>query len=476
MSEEVTGHGHLTPIEPAYPFNLPDEPISLYSGEINGIGERPLSGEVVLDCHSKVGINWEVRDGVGPHPKHGDEVQLGLVRHGQSWNLKASQGDSHWGSEGYVSRGWVNFAEYADPSVPLVRFLVHWMNLPKISGNAGIIHGNPDGSTFRSSGRWEMIVEGWSLKLDMRRDYSDVTAHAKRDRLFLLTHVMEIKRVDGAPVDLQAVRGLIECLRVTLSFAFGRWVGPAICVGCGLTGEVGWEEWRSPICDPLKTLGAEWIAKDSPGDLIKLVEAAVPAFQNPGRPGITRYQMCLAVQAVEVGFLEQRILAATPALEHLAWVNLVLGGRMTSSQYQDSYAEDRLRYLLEEASISTAIDAARLPSLHRYADSEKLDGPSAVTRVRNRLIHPQRPDDQIYKHEGLVKDVWVLTRYYVTMLVLFSIDYRGSCGNLLHLTRWAGAVETVPWAVDGMNPVPPKLPPRRRSVSRRARGQRRNRS
>jgi hypothetical protein len=110
--------------------------------------------------------------------------------------------------------------------------------------------------------------------------------------------------------------------------------------------------------------------------------------------------MILASQSVEAGFVEQRTLAAFPALENLP------------------------------------------------------DGPAAVASVRNRLIHPKTPHDQIYHLDGLVVDAWLLTRHYLTLLILHSIDYRGSYVRLLPPFGWAGNAVPVPWAPVSPGPDP----------------------
>lgn len=58
----------------------------------------------------------------------------------------------------------------------------------------------------------------------------------------MLTHVTDIRRVDGDCFSVESARQLLECLRVCCSFAFGRWVAPALPVGYDITDHVLWEE------------------------------------------------------------------------------------------------------------------------------------------------------------------------------------------------------------------------------------------
>lgn len=445
-----------TPMRPVYHFNQPGSSIALYEGPIAGIASGERVGQIELSCQPKTGLRWKIQLNDGDHCHDPGPASLALRRHDRDWVLDAHRRN--------VGEGWINMAKFQRPNTRLRRVMVHWMNLPDIAGPIGLVESG-SGRKHRWLGRWRADVNEWRLTMDVRPDYTEAIADANATHLYLLTHVMEIRRTDDGDLDVDAVERLLDCLRVTFSFAFGRWVAPVLPVGYDAAGTVAWEMWTSPICDPAKSIATAWLFKGRPDDLTELVRRGVPAFNDQRRPGFARFQMCLAVQAVESGFVEQRILAAAPALEHLAWANLVFGKRWTPDEYDDRYAEGRLRFLLQEANIPTDIDPAVLPALARFARSEHLDGPTAVTRVRNRLIHPQTPEDQIYRHDGLVEDAWLLSRNYVTLLILHSISYRGSFVNLAQQTGWEGDAALVPWAACGPPPRPP-LPPGKRAVKR----------
>ncbi|MEU3282247.1 hypothetical protein [Streptomyces antibioticus] len=452
------------PLEPVYPFNSPGTSIILHSGLFSGDWEGERKGVMELTCQPGAEVRWKIQHEARELSRIDHKVAtLHFERHGRKWTLSAPQ--RSWGveNEEITTRGWINSATLERTDAQLKRVIVHWMNLPRIDGPIALKY--PDGLQ-RSSGRWKAKVDGWSITLDVRPDYRKAMKDSNKEHVYLLTHVMEIRRTDGDEFTSPAVDSLIECLRVTLSFASGHWVAPVLPVGFDSAGEVAWERWGSPICDRARSIGTAWLYGGHHEDIAELITRAVPAFGDRKRPGITRYQMMLATQAVGSGFLEQRILAAVPALEHLAWEQLVLKGKMTSKEYDDRFAEDRLRYLLKRAWIPTRIDT-HLPALAKYARAQgKLDGPSAITRVRNRLIHPKTPEDQIYRHEGLVLDTWRLTLHYVTLLILHSIGYQGSYQNPTQ-SGWAGDSSPVPWA--GKGDFRTALPPSK-SAARRSNG------
>jgi hypothetical protein len=89
---------------------------------------------------------------------------------------------------------------------------------------------------------------------------------------------------------------------------------------------------------------------------------------------------------------------------------------MSERQYRNQDAHEKLRRLLTDAQIPTDIDARLLPITARFAAEEQqrqakvLDGPDVVTQIRNRLVHPRGAQEWVYRLEGLVAEVWRLTR------------------------------------------------------------------
>jgi hypothetical protein len=136
------------------------------------------------------------------------------------------------------------------------------------------------------------------------------------------------------------------------------------------------------------------------------------------------------------GFVEQRVMMGAAGLEHIMWQTLVLEGGMSERQYRDQDAHEKLRRLLTDAQIPTDIDAALLPVTARLAAEQQhrqgkvLDGPDVVTQIRNRLVHLRDAQERMYRLDGLVAEVWRLTRHYLALLILHSLGYQGSYRDL----------------------------------------------
>jgi hypothetical protein len=342
-----------------------------------------------------------------------------------------------------TTHGRLDGTTLGSETTPLKRVLVHWMNLPAV--HSPIMLRGEGGQWARWTGRWRTDVGDWSLTLDRRPDHEDVWSVIGENKTIAMTHVMEVRRADGKEFTAADFEPLKKALHFGISFGLGRWVAPALPVGFDAQGQRVWEEWAPWLCNPGRGSLAWWFYVRT-DDLQDLLNRAYAAFADPDRADTIRMLMAMAVQSNQAGFVEQRIMSAFSGLELLSWVILKLTQQMSDSEYKDLRAGGRLRRLLKRASISTAIDPTAQPALAQFAaDESGLDGPTAVARVRNRLVHPKSPQDRIYRLDGLIADTRLLTRHYLNQLILHWIGYTGSYQTILGPGGWVGDVEPVPW-------------------------------
>ncbi|BCJ46110.1 hypothetical protein GCM10010168_50590 [Actinoplanes ianthinogenes] len=452
------------PMQPLRPYGGVNEPVLLYEGEV-GAGDRGVRrGRVEMRCNPDPSVRWSIDPDADEDDGYYEPgpIDLTVQRSGQVISIAAYR-DS-------ATEGWINGASVAGSDTPLRRVLVSWMNLPEIVG-PNVLTEKTESRTTSWAGRWRCEAAGWAMTLDSRPDHSEATKHVKSNRSYLVTHTMDIRRANHGAFTPKQAQDLLDQLRVVFSFAFGFWVAPVLPTGFDAEQNAVWEDWISPICDPARRVSPGWLYRGRPQDLTDLVGRALPALADPRRPGTTRLQMQLAVTAMENGFVEQRILAAAPALENLGWTRLVRERRWTESQYKTRRAEDRLRYLLQEAHIPTAVDPAVLPRLAEFAYTKNIDGPTAVTRVRNELVHPQLPG-RLYRHEGLVEETWLLLRRYLNLLILHDIGYKGSVVDPSQISGWEGDTSPVPWINAAPGFRPPMPPHQQTTRDNRHRGNR----
>ncbi|GLF95562.1 hypothetical protein [Streptomyces yaizuensis] len=352
--------------------------------------------------------------------------------------------------------GISNGTSYGDPAAPLSRVVAHWFNLPRWHGTdhlvAQTINGSPQ---VVAGGRSVYESDGWKITLDVRADHKAIFSDVRQTDVHVMTHVMEVRRLDGTSFTATEVEPLLSALHLGLSFALGRWVAPALPVGQNDQGETVWGQWGPMLCDPARKTSSGWWYPEDQESLAALLDCLLPSFRDPGREQSLRLQIQYAITAiVDRGFVEQRIMSGAAGLEHVMWQELVLNSRLTEAEFKSHSwpAHKKLRWLLMDAETDLRVRADQLPAAAFFVaglevSGERLpDGADVVTRVRNRLVHPKEEQEPVYRIKGLVAETWFLTRHYLTMLVLHSIGYRGRYQDLSRTNGWVGETMPVPWA------------------------------
>ncbi|MGW7523038.1 hypothetical protein [Streptomyces sp. NPDC054783] len=432
------------PLAPVYPYNEPGQVVLLHDGPIGGLGATDVAGRVELTCSNGFSFEWKVGDGASPGFANRDEVSLTLRR--------PMGGMSMPGVPRNIDGGWSNGASFGDPNAPLTRVVVHWFNLPNWHGPLKLVAKTASGEQ-EWSGRWVHQAGGWKITLDVRPDYQRVWCDLHTSDVYVMTHVMEVRRADGSPFTADEVDPVLAAMHVGISFALGRWAAPMLPVGEDSDGRVVWEQWGVSHCDPARRISDGWWYDqdhESLGDFLSLV---IDAFGAPDKRVPLRFQMMYAISATRSrDFVEPRIIMGTAGLEHIMWERLVLSGALTKQQYKHRPAHDLLRTVLRGARIPVDIDPDLLPAAAQYAADAKadenrdVDGADVVTWVRNRLVHPQESQEPVYRLDGLTRDAWLLARHYLVLLIMNSVGYDGSYRDLRRIRGSVGDVGSVPWA------------------------------
>jgi hypothetical protein len=107
---------------------------------------------------------------------------------------------------------------------------------------------------------------------------------------------MELRRADGNSFEVESARRVVEAMRLSLSFAAGRWVAPALFVGFNAAGGEAWRWWVRPICAPYERIGSLVISPMVVGDLEAFLKASVAKLRDAEAANTTRFQMQLATQ------------------------------------------------------------------------------------------------------------------------------------------------------------------------------------
>lgn len=433
------------PLDPFYAPNDVGQSILLHEGPISGATEQEQPGRIELACSPTISLDWQISPGPNDFASTPDRPTLLLRRPYGEERISA------WTRE-YVE-GWTNGAALGDENAPLVRIVAHWFNLPRFLGQEHLSQRIDGVERFWANGRWHHEVDGWKIVIDARSDHEAIWEDLLKRRLYAMTHVMEISRSDGSLFSAAEAAYVLRALQYGFSFSLGRWVAPLLPIGFGSDGEVVWEEWRRPHCDPARKLSSGWWLPEKPTALTKFLDGLVPAFADADQAESLRLQMGYAITAIrDQGFTEQRIMIGAAGLEHSTWQRLRLSGLLTNGPFKSLHAGGRLRRILQDVNISTEIDADLHAALAQFAEAERIrggtpiDAPEALTRIRNRLVHPQGAQEHMYQIDGLMTEAWLLIRHFLSLLILESVGYRGPLQNLARIRGWSGESEETPWS------------------------------
>ena len=430
------------------PFSAPGEPLVLHHGQLRLTSSTlpPLEapGQVTISWNQGAQLRW-----IADLPGDGDaehdwrvwsdphQRQLHVDVHGRS-----GHGQTHSTSPGH---GWLNGLEVGERDAALIRLIAHWVNLPRIWPTEAVRTIDADGMP-KFAARWQMQAEGWELRIDSRPDLDEVLRACKQDRSFAVTHVMEVRRLDRSTFTGQEVNELLEALQFAVSFALSRWSCPAAPVGYTEADDLAWSVWRPLFCDqPGRGTGGWWFEQRGE-DLAQTVAGFLQHWQNDKLREPLKFAATSAIVAGESGFVEQRLVTATSALEHLCWVTDVLEGDFSATSFAKGRdAGDRLRALLTGINVCCELREDRTPTLLSFAQEHELrDGPAAVMRVRNRLVHP-KDTRSIYDYKGLVAEASRLATRYLDLVVLHRIGFTGEVADRTRIRGWHGETEPVPW-------------------------------
>jgi hypothetical protein len=187
---EPAANDASTPLTPVYPFNQPGRAIVLHHGPIGGLATTDVVGTIELSSTPKPSMEWRVEPWAFPPDMVGREVTLLLRRPNGDAQVPANVSE--------LDGGWSNGAVIGSTDIPLTRVVAHWFNLPNWHGPGRLTSTTPDGGQHWWSGRWVTEVDGWRIMLDVRQDHSQVWSDLRKSDVYVMTHVMELSRSDGA--------------------------------------------------------------------------------------------------------------------------------------------------------------------------------------------------------------------------------------------------------------------------------------
>jgi hypothetical protein len=286
-------------------------------------------------------------------------------------------------------------------------------------------------------------LSDWVLRIQNVHELSSIVPRLEESSGYAFTQYCSLHRLDSSTFNFNDAKELLDLSFILFSLARGRLVAPVLPVGFA-AGAAVFAQWNSHISDSWQSC-LTWFPRHDPVEpLTELFRSAAEKWKDPFWQQVLSRTVRMYVTANHGSPVDTAIVTAQMGLELLTWSVLIEQEGWLKEADGRLNASGRLRLLLKWADIPTDVPE-ELASLHKVGRERDMDGPSVVTWVRNRLVHPDRRE--LIPPAEVLSSTWRLITYYLELCILRVIGYQGKVVNRL-APRWYGNDEMVPWASD----------------------------
>lgn len=298
------------------------------------------------------------------------------------------------------------------------------------------------------TGRAALRFDKWKIDIDSLRQ-DGLSKELKATGGFGITHVGCLAQQDGGLFSPADAEDCLDCLGWFLSFCNGRWTAPILHVGCDRDSTFVSHEWTMPRISPYRVVRS-WFSDLRRNVLSEVYPGFAARWSNETWSQTLRSAIYWYVLANAPGVaIENGVILAHVAFESLGWTLFVEDTKSLSSDgYNRLAGADKLRLLLNQCRIPIDVPS-ELPSLRTAAKAENwIDGPGSLAAVRNAYVHPSKKNRDRLSRAGNEAEyqAWVLSMYYLELLLLYLSDYQGEFSSRLIGGVFTGQeVGEVPW-------------------------------
>jgi hypothetical protein len=388
----------------------------------------------------KLGLDWSIVPG-GEPSRYWRDADIG--RHDATLGFDFA-GTVTYLPIGYYddAHGWSNGGNLGNADSELIEVIAHVINLPMIHG-ARPVHDRESHATWTA--RQEYQAGGWHCTIDATATHNQDFRLARDDQSVAVTHTVRVARADGSTFTPTDAEDVLSALQYALSFAVGYWVGLAAPVGLDPAGAPRWTQWGAPHAGKPQR-GTGWWNDTRSDDLTDYLRRFLGTWDHPEPTHPLRFAVTSSILGNETGFVEQRIITAVAALDHLSWTHDVLENAADEHRWRSAGGGKRLRRVLTRMAVVPAyVTTPGRSALTQYGRMHGYhDLAETVIEVRNRLIHP-KPDHNIYAYENVLLEAWRHSTYWLELAILHRLGYEGHIVDRTVPGRWAGDSDPVPW-------------------------------
>ena len=431
-------------IPPHIALTAVSEPVKILRGQFQLIGssEALLDGELRFRWAPSTTVEFE-GSCTPPH--------IGL---GEDWTL-ASVADPKFtvpafltlwnpGSEAAFVRG-ITTRPFSIGEGPFETLRFCLANFPDYTGET--VRYACGEVSFSAPGRLEAATESGRCQLDKVAEAKELTKKARDEGGFVISHA-GLWRPSAGFLSARQAESVAEMLFFWFGMLSGSWVGPLFPEGVNAEGRAVWRHFKAwNLSSGLR--GSNWLPQRSRLDLSGAFRGFVQLWQEPVWRDALKNSISWYVEAnSRESANESRIILAQVALELLSWVVLVEAGHLHSRRhFKRLSAGGRMRALLHHIGVPTTVPS-HLSSLESLRDDEAFDGPGAITKVRNALVHYREGKRKIMETvDGEQRlECSQLAMQYLELGLLAVCGYAGYYARR-GWRGWRGEDEVpVPWA------------------------------
>lgn len=309
---------------------------------------------------------------------------------------------------------------YKESKVKLTAVVFCLANFPQFWWKTGISHGRM-GPIVTTFGEWQLRIEGTDADDKIR-------SQSERGRSYLITHVCELRRVDGQPFKPTEWATVFEFLYTILGFLSGKRTGPLLAEGRDPDDLLVWRDQLVP------RLGhdrhhSHWFPRPYPTDIGRMLSNAWTRWQDPDAREPLQRSVEWYWEAVDREItIETRLILSQVCLELLSWVIMVEEvERVSAGGFKSLPASDRISLLANQLCASQSIPA-HFAALSKAASALNWTSvPQSLAEVRNKIIHPEKKGRSVVteldwevKYQATEWALWL-----VELAILWLLEYQG---------------------------------------------------
>ncbi|ARJ39792.1 hypothetical protein SporoP8_13450 [Sporosarcina ureae] len=290
-------------------------------------------------------------------------------------------------------------------------------------------------------GRTELKYKDYLITLDKSPENKSIFSQLKAQGGYSITHIGQIKRLNGKAFDLNEVDNILKNLAWIFSFVAGRRVDINHIY-------TDFEEF-SMICYRIPTITSwksisNWYPEKSRESLEEVLSCLLILLEDKYWEKQLPRILSQYFDGFGPSYLENRIIGIQAGLETLAWAYLVETKSLLNKKEYNGLlsAGNKIERLLTELKIET--DYERIPAFQEMGDNYD-HGPHLFTTIRNDIVHPERNKKELNSEQ--FNYIWRMGMCYFELVVLALSGYTGDYNNMmLDIEFQPERVRKVPWA------------------------------